>query len=58
MEVSEFFREAGREGGKIGGKRAARRMTKAERVARARKAGVASGKARSEKARAKRKKGA
>lgn len=55
MEAMEFFKEAGRKGGKIGGKLAARRMTKAQRIARARKAGIASGKARGEKARAKRK---
>jgi hypothetical protein len=57
MEIMEFFKDAGRKGGKIGGKLAARRMTKAQRLARARKAGVASGKVRSEKARAKRTKG-
>ena len=53
MEALEFFKEQGRKGGKIGGKLAARSMTKAARIARARKAGIASGKARSAKARAK-----
>jgi hypothetical protein len=49
-EMQEFFREEGRRGGKIGGKRSAKRMSKAARIARARKAGRASGKARRAKA--------
>jgi len=53
MEALEFFKEAGRKGGKIGGRVTARRMSKAQRIARARKAGIASGKARAEKARRK-----
>jgi len=52
MEVLEYLKRIGKKGGKIGGKVTARRMTKAERVERGRKAGIASGKARSERARA------
>jgi len=53
MEVLDYLKRIGSKGGKIGGKVTARRMSKAERIARARKAGIASGKARSEKARRK-----
>lgn len=49
-EFQEFLRESGREGGKIGGKIAAKRMTKTQRVARAKKAAAASAKVRSKKA--------
>ena len=53
-DVLEFFREAGRKGGQIGGslggKAAAERMTKAQRIARAKKAAAASVKARRSKA--------
>ena len=52
----EFFRDAGRAGGKkggpIGGKKAAENMTAEERLARARKAGLASAKVRKKKAKA------
>lgn len=51
-EMLDFFREAGRRGGKIGGRRAAEGMSKAERIARAKKAAAASAKVRSAKARA------
>ena len=54
MEALEFFKEMCRKGGKIGGKIAAKRMTKAEKTARAKKAAAASAKVRSAKARAKR----
>lgn len=37
MELMDFFRETGRQGGK----KAARRMTKAQRIARAKKAAEA-----------------
>jgi hypothetical protein len=50
-EMQEFFREQGKRGGKIGGKVAARRMSKAARTARARKAAIASAKVRRAKAR-------
>jgi len=49
MELMEFLQKSGAEGGKI----AAQRMTKAERVARARKGAKASAKVRSAKAKAK-----
>ena len=52
MEILEFFREQGRKGGKLGGKRSLETMTPKERQERARKAGLASGKARAKKARA------
>lgn len=45
----------GRKGGKIGGKVTAQRMTKAQRIARAKKAAAASAKVRRAKAKAKRK---
>lgn len=50
MEVLEFLKRQAAKGGKA----AARRMTKAERIARAKKAAAASAKVRSAKARAKR----
>jgi hypothetical protein len=50
MEVLDYLKRIGKKGGEIGGKVTARRMSKAERIARARKAGIASGKARGEKA--------
>lgn len=53
MEALEFFREAGRRGGKIGGRRRMETTTPKQRRAWARKAGIASGKARAEKARKK-----
>lgn len=53
MEVLEFLRKQASKGGKT----AARRMTKAQRVARAKKAAAASAKVRSAKAKAKRKAG-
>jgi hypothetical protein len=46
MELMDFFQKSGAEGGKI----AAQRMSKAERVARARKAAAASAKVRTAKA--------
>jgi hypothetical protein len=53
-KIKTFFVEAGRTGGQIGGslggKTAAKLMTKAERVARAKKAAAASVKARAAKA--------
>ena len=49
-EMLDFFRETGRLGGQI----AAKRMTKAQRAARAKKAAAASAKVRSKKALAKR----
>jgi hypothetical protein len=45
-----FFQRTGRKGGKIGGKRSLETMTKAERIARAKKAGAASAKVRAKKA--------
>ena len=54
MEVLEFLAEIGRKGGKIGGKRSLKTMTKAARIARAKKAAAASAKARSAKAKARR----
>ena len=53
-EVLERFREQEKKGGKIGGKKSWEKMTAAERNARARKAGQASGAARKAKARTKR----
>ncbi len=50
-EMVDFFKATGAKGGKL----AAKRMTKAERTARAKKAAAASAKVRSAKARAKRK---
>jgi len=50
MELMEFFKETGSQGGKT----AAKRMTKAERRERAKKAAAASAKVRSAKAKAKR----
>src|SRR5260370_1160144 len=50
-EMMDFFRETGRRGGEIGGKIAAKRMTKAQRVARAKKAAAASAIVRAKKAR-------
>lgn len=53
-DVLRFFQEQGRKGGakggKIGGKRSLETMTKAERIARARKAAAASAKVRAKKA--------
>ena len=53
-DVLKFFQDTGRQGGKIGGpaggRAAAESMTKAERTARAKKAGAASAKVRSKKA--------
>ena len=49
-EMIEFFQETGRKGGKV----AAKKMTKAQRVARAKKAAAASANVRSKKARTKR----
>ena len=54
--MKEEILEAIRKFGSIGGKTAAKRMTKAQRIARARKAGKASGRVRSATAGAKRKK--
>jgi hypothetical protein len=51
--VSKVMREMGRKGGKIGGKRSLVTMTPEERRERARKAGIASGKARAKRAKAK-----
>jgi hypothetical protein len=48
-DLSEYFAKIGRKGGKTGGKAAAARMTPKERSERARKAGLASGKARRKK---------
>jgi len=53
-EVLAFLRAQAAKGGKVGGKRSLVTMTAAERKARARKAGQASGAARKAKARAKR----
>jgi general stress protein YciG len=53
MEILEFFREQGRQGGKIGGRRRKEATTKAQRQEWGRKGGLASGKIRSKKARAK-----
>jgi uncharacterized protein YdaU (DUF1376 family) len=53
-EMLEFFKLTGRQGGKV----AAKRMSKAQRTARAKKAAAASATVRSAKAKAKRKKGA
>ena len=49
-DVLAQFREHGKKGGKIGGKKSWAKMTRAERSARAKKAGEASGKARKAKA--------
>ena len=54
-EMIEWFREQGRAGGKIGGKIAAKKMTKAQRIARAKKASAAAAKIRSAKAKARKK---
>jgi hypothetical protein len=51
MEALEYFKKKGAEGGR----KAAQKMTKAERIARAKKASEAAAKARSAKAKAKRK---
>jgi hypothetical protein len=52
--VTEYFRELGKKygskAGKIGGKRSLKTMTPEERTARAKKAGAASAKVRSKKA--------
>jgi len=50
-ELLEYFKKTGAQGGK----KAAKRMTKAQRSARAKKAAAASAKVRTAKARAKRK---
>ncbi|HYL78739.1 MAG TPA: hypothetical protein VEU96_31400 [Bryobacteraceae bacterium] len=44
--ISEVMRQLGRKGGKIGGKRSLETMTRAERVARAKKASLAAAKKR------------
>ena len=49
-DVLDYFRKQGAKGGKIGGKMALQNMTSAERRARAKKAGRASGAARKAKA--------
>jgi hypothetical protein len=49
-DVLEYFRQQGLKGGRVGGKRSLVTMTPAERKARARKAGQASGAARKAKA--------
>jgi hypothetical protein len=49
-DVLDYFRKQGAKGGKIGGKMALEKMTSAERRARAKKAGEASGAARKAKA--------
>lgn len=51
--ISKAAAEMGRKGGKIGGKRCLKTMTPAERIERARKAGIASGAARRKKAKGK-----
>lgn len=48
--ISEVMRELGRRGGKVGGKRRLQTMTKEERSAIARKAGLESAAARAKKA--------
>jgi hypothetical protein len=53
MQVRDFLAAIGKKGGEIGGKVTARRMTKAQRSARAKKAAAASAKVRSAKAKAK-----
>ncbi len=50
MEALEYFKEQGRRGGKIGGKRRMAALTKAEKSALGRKAGLASAAARAKKA--------
>ncbi len=55
MSVKEFLARIGKKGGLVGGRAAAKSMTKAERIARAKKAAKASSKVRTAKARAKRK---
>jgi hypothetical protein len=52
-ELMEFFKRTGREGGKVGGKIAAQNMSKAARIARAKKAAKASAKVRRAKAKEK-----
>ncbi|HUA85431.1 MAG TPA: hypothetical protein VMB85_16325 [Bryobacteraceae bacterium] len=52
MEIREWLRKQGKKGGTI----AAKRMTKAQRTARAKKAAAASAKVRSAKAKARRRK--
>lgn len=48
-EIREFFREHGAKGGRIGGRRALETMTRAQRVARAKKASAAAALKRSAK---------
>ncbi len=52
MEILEFFKEQGRKGGKIGGPKRMKALTAAEKRELGRKAGLASGKARAKKAKA------
>ena len=52
-EMEEFFREQGRKGGKKGGKAAAAKLSKEQRIARAKKAGEASAKVRANKGKSK-----
>jgi hypothetical protein len=49
-DVLAFFKEQGAKGGRIGGKRALETMTRAQRVARAKKASAAAVRKRSAKA--------
>ena len=53
MEIREYMASLGRKGGSRGGKTAAKKMTPAQRTARAKKAAAASAKVRSKKAKAK-----
>jgi hypothetical protein len=53
MEIREYMSKLGKKGGAKGGKLAAKRMTPAQRTARAQKAAAASAKVRSKKAKAK-----
>jgi hypothetical protein len=55
MEVREFLSKMRSKGGKIGGKIAAKKMTRAQRTARAKKAAAASVNVRSRNAREQRK---
>jgi hypothetical protein len=52
-EMEEFFREQGRKGGKKGGRAAAAKLSKDQRIARAKKAGEASAKVRAKRRRQK-----
>jgi len=55
--IKKVMQEMGRKGGLIGGKAAAAGMTKAQRLARAKKAAKASAKVRSQRAKQKRRGG-